>query len=241
MDTRLALMCGTDFPVPECQLTIHQPRIKEIALIGEADFFTGIQCLCLNKTMFIQDETLLENTNNFQIFMTVMSEKEAIDKKVAVQQVCTLMFPTFKVTFTPMSMLLIGNGQTVTIDENNFEFLQAAITSICCLKTGPMDQQSFNPANEQAKKIADKLMRGRQRVAAQKGESQTSIFSQYLSTITVGIHSMSLQDAMDLTMFQLYDLVERYMLYLNWDMDIRSRLAGAKPDSQPENWMKNIH
>lgn len=241
MDTRLALMCGTDFPVPECQLTIHQPRIKEIALIGEADFFSGIQCLCLNKTMFVQDESLLETTNNFQIFMTVMSEKEAIEKKVAVQQVCTLMFPTFKVVFTPRSMLFMGDGQTITIDENNFEFLQAAITSICCLKTGPMDQQSFNPANEQAKKIADKLMRGRQRVAAQKGESNTSLFSQYLSTITVGINSMSLQDAMDLTMFQLYDLVERYMLYLNWDMDIRSRLAGAKPDSQPENWMKNIH
>ena len=241
MDTRLALMCGTDFPVPECQLTIHQPRIKEIALIGEADFFSGIQCLCLNKTMFVQDESLLETTNNFQIFMTVMSEKEAIDKKVAVQQVCTLMFPSFKVVFTPRSMLFMGDGQTITIDENNFEFLQAAITSICCLKTGPMDQQSFNPANEQAKKIADKLMRGRQRVAAQKGEANTSLFSQYLSTITVGINSMSLQDAMDLTMFQLYDLVERYMLYLNWDMDIRSRLAGAKPDSQPENWMKNIH
>ena len=241
MDTRLALMCGTDFPVPECQLTIHQPRIKEIALIGEADFFSGIQCLCLNKTMFVQDESLLETTNNFQIFMTVMSEKEAIDKKVAVQQVCTLMFPSFKVVFTPRSMLFMGDRQTITIDENNFEFLQAAITAICCLKTGPMDQQSFNPANAQAKKIADKLMRGRQRVAAQKGESNTSLFSQYLSTITVGINSMSLQDAMDLTMFQLYDLVERYMLYLNWDMDIRSRLAGAKPDSQPENWMKNIH
>jgi hypothetical protein len=93
--------------------------------------------------------------------MTVMSEKEAIDKKVAVQQVCTLMFPAFKVVFTPRSMLFMGDGQTITIDENNFEFLQAAITSICCLKTGPMDQQSFNPANEQAKKIADKLMRGR--------------------------------------------------------------------------------
>jgi len=31
------------------------------------------------------------------------------------------------------------------------------------------------------------------------------------------------------------------MLYTNWDIDIRSRLAGAKPDSQPDNWMKNIH
>lgn len=241
MDTRLALMCGTDIPVPECQLTIHQPRIREIALIGEADFFTGIQCLCLHKSMFVQDESLLETTNNFQIFMTVMQEKEAIDKKLAVQQVCTLLFPSMKLNFTPRSMLLIGEGRTVTLDENNFESLQTALSSICCLKTGPMDQQNFNPANAEAKKIADKLMRGRQRVAAQKGESNTSLFTQYLSTLTIGLHSMSLQDAMDLTMFQLYDLVERYMLYLNWDMDIRSRLAGAKPDSQPENWMKNIH
>lgn len=241
MDIRLALMCGSDIPVPECQLTIHQPRIKEIALIGETDFFTGIQCLCLNKSMFVQDESLLETTNNFQIFMTVMSEKEAIDKKVAVQQVCTLLFPNMKVTFTPRSMIFVGEGKTVTLDENNFEHLQAALSSICCLKTGPMDQQNFNPANAEAKKIADKLMRGRQRVAAQKGGTSTSLFTQYLSTLTVGLNSMSLQDAMDLTMYQLYDLIERYMLYLSWDMDIRSRLAGAKPDSQPENWMKNIH
>ena len=234
-------MCGTDYPVPECQLIIHQPRIKEIALIGENDFFSGIQCLCLNKSMFVQDESLLVNTNNFQIFMTIMQEKEAIDKKVAVQQVCTLLFPKYKVMFTPRSMLFTGDGQTIQIDERNFEYLQSALSTICCLKTGPMDQQSFNPANAQARAIAEKLMRGRQKVAAQKGENNISIFSQYLSILTVGLHSMSLQDAMDLTMFQLYDLVERYMLYINWDMDIRSRLAGAKPDSKPDNWMKNIH
>lgn len=65
MDVRLILMCGTDYPVPECKLTIHQPRIKEISYIGETDFFSGIQCLCLNKTMFVKDETLLADTNNF--------------------------------------------------------------------------------------------------------------------------------------------------------------------------------
>lgn len=241
MDLRLALMCGSDIPVPECQLTIHQPRIREIALIGERDFFTGIQCLCLNKSMFVKDETLLDTTNNFQIFMTIMSEKQAADKKLAVQQVLTLLFPQFRIIFTPRSMMLSGEGNTVTIDENNFEPLQTAISSICCLKTGPMDQQTFNPADEQARIIAEKLMRGRQRVAAQKGEANTSIFSQYISTLTVGLNSMSLKDAMDLTMYQLYDLVERYMLYVNWDMDIRSRLAGANPDSKPDNWMKNIH
>ena len=240
MDKRLALMCGTDIPVPECQMVIHQPKIKEIALIGEADFFAGIQCLCLNKSMFVKDESVLGDTNNFQIFMTIMSEKEAIEKKLAVQSVCTLLFPKHKVVFTPRSMLLAGETQ-IMIDENNFEFLQAAISDICCLKTGPMDQQAFNPADKKAREIAEKLMRGRQRVAAQKGESNISIFSQYLSILTVGLGSMSLQDTMDLTMFQLYDLVERYMLYVNWDMDVRCRLAGGKPENQPDNWMKTIH
>ena len=241
MDTRLALMCGIDYPVPECQLVIHQPKISEIAYIGEADFFTGIQCLCLNKSMFVKDESLLTNTNNFQIFMTIMSEKETADKKFAVQQVCTLLFPKYKVLMTPRTVLLNGEGGSIQIDEQNFEYLQEAITNICCLKTGPMDQHSFNPANQKAREIAEKLMRGRQRVAAEKGTNNTSIFSQYLSMLTVGLGSMSLQDTMNLTMFQLYDLVERYMLYINWDMDVRCRLAGGKPEGQPDNWMKNIH
>ena len=241
MDKRLALMCGSDIPVPECQLIIHQPRIKEIALIGESDFFSGIQCLCLNKSMFVKDESLLGDTNNFQIFMTIMQEKEAADKKFAVQQVCTLLFPKYKVSFTPRSVLITGGETPIMIDENNFEYLQEAISNICCLKTGPMDQQAFNPADAKAREIAEKLMRGRQRVAAQKGQTNISIFSQYLSILTVGLGSMSMQDAMDLTMFQLYDLVERYMLYINWDMDVRCRLAGGKPENTPDNWMKNIH
>ena len=52
---------------------------------------------------------------------------------------------------------------------------------------------------------------------------------------------MPLSEAMNLTMYQLYDLVERYTLYVNWDLDIRQRLAGGKPDSSPDNWMKIIH
>jgi len=55
-----------------------------------------------------------------------------------------------------------------------------------------MDTNGFNPADKKAQEIADKLLRGRQRVAEQKGESNASIFSQYLSTLTVGLNSMSL-------------------------------------------------
>lgn len=241
MDYRLAMMCGTDIPVPECKVILHQPKIKEIALIGEQDFFIGAQCLCLNKSMFVEGKDVLANTNNFQIFMTVMTEKEAKDKKQASIDVLQLLLPKYKAMFTPRSLVLTSQDGNVTIDENNFEQLQDALRLIFCSKNGPMDQQAFNPADDKAREIAEKLMRGRQRVAAQKGDSTSSVFSQYLSILTVGLQSMSLQDLMDLTMFQLYDLVERYSLYVNWDIDIRSRLAGGKPDKQPDNWMKNIH
>lgn len=242
MDTRLALMTGCDYPIPECQLTLHQPTIKEIGLIGENDFFTGSQCLSIYKSMFVtEDKSALDDINNFQIFMTVMRDKESMEKKHSVLQVLTLFFPKYdKVLFTPQSLLFQSKEGNVVIDENNFDFLQVAIREVTCSKSGPMDQQAFNPANDKAREIAEKLMRGRQRVAAQNGSANTSIFSLYLSILSVGL-PMPVTDLVNCTMFQLYDLMERYSLYMNWDLDVRTRLAGGKPDSQPDNWMKSIH
>ena len=241
-DLRLALMCGSDIPIPQLQTVIHQPKIKEIALMGETDFFIAVQCLNIDKDLLDQDKTRLQNTNNFQIFMTIMSEKETKDKKEAVKTLLNILFPNCNIMFSPRSIIL-SNQQNVNtlIDESNFEYLQAVFKQIFCVSSAKSQQAGFNPANDKAKEIAEKLMRGRKRVAEQNGSANASVFSQYLSILTVGLSSMSLQELMDLTMFQLYDLVERYQLYISWDIDIRSRLAGAKPDDKPDNWMKNIH
>lgn len=214
MDIRLALMTGTDIPVPSCQITIHQPSIKEIGMIGEKEFFTGIQCLCIEKTMYVQDESLLSTTSNFQIFMTIMSEQQEVEKKKNVLAVLKLLFPKHNPIFTPRTILLNHTDGNVIIDENNFEDLQEVFQQIFCLSA--TSQQAFNPANEAAKKIADKLMRARQKVAAQKKaeEGEGSVFAQYLSVITVGLH-IPLQQVADLTMYQIYDLMERYSLYTN--------------------------
>lgn len=241
-DYRLGLMTGIDLPIPELQTTIHQPTIREISLIGEQDFFIGIQLLCIKKQMYIQDESLLNSTNNFQIFMAIMNEKQTAEKKTAVQQVLTLLFPQSNVIFTPRSIVLNSPQGMITIDEGNFEILQQLLNKQFCLKGS--GQEQFNPEGQKAKEIAQKLMRARQRVAEQKMQGEGgggSMFSQYLSILTIAIGSMSLADLSNLTMYQIYDLIERYTLYLNWDLDIRSQLAGGKPDKPAENWMKNIH
>lgn len=243
-DLRLALMCGTDIPIPECSLTAHQPKLSEIAFIGETDYFIGMQCLCIDKSMLgdfsSQDQGQI---NNFTVFMTMLAQPEMKDKKKAVIDTLDLIFGKWKVAFTPRSLIFTANEQNpCTVDETNFEPFQKTLREIFCVKNGPMDQQAFNPKDAKAKEIADKLMRGRQRVAAQQGATDGgSAFARYISILTIGTNTMNIQDVSNLTMFQLYDLIERYFLHLNWDMDIRTRLAGGDPKTQPEDWMKNLH
>ncbi len=240
-DIRLALITGIDIPIPECKLIAHQPSLYDIAYVGETDFFIGMQCLCISKNMVVQDESLLEDTTNFQIFMTVMLQKETKDKKEATLTVLSLLFPNHKIVVTPRSLIFSSQGETATVDENNFDAFQDAVKEIFCFNNGPMDQQAFNPGDAKAREIAQKLQRGRQRVAAQKSEATNgSAFGKYISILTIGAQ-IDFDCAKKLTMFQLYDLIERYYLYVNWDIDIRTRLAGGNPDSKPDDWMKSIH
>lgn len=238
----VALMTGIDIPLPMCQLTLHQPSIREIGMIGEEDFFVGIQTLGLYKSMFVEDKDVLDEISNFQIFMMIMKDKETQEKKRSVLQLLNLIFPNYKAMITPQSLIFTSpdSNEPIMIDDNNFDSLQEIIREVFCFKTGPMDKQAFNPANSKAKEIADKLMKGRQRVAAQKNADKSSVFQQYISILSVALH-ISIIELSKYTMFQLYDEMDRYILHLNWDLDVRQRLAGGKPDSQPENWMKNIH
>ena len=241
MDIRLALMTGADIPIPECQLIMHQPTIDELAFMGERDFFTALQTVTLHKSMFVdKDKDVLDSITNFQIFMTIVNGKETVDKKNSVQSLFLLTFPKYKVLLTPRSILFSDDTGSHIVDENNFEVFQQTFREVFCVNSSDMDKQAFNPANEQAKAIAERLMRGRQRVAAQKGDQNTSIFSQYLSSLSIGL-KLSLLELKKYTMFQIFDSMERYSLYTNWDIDLHIRLAGGKPDSQPDNWMKNIH
>ena len=241
MDIKLALELGSDTPIPECQLVLHQPTMKEIAFMGEHEFFVGVQTLTLHKSMFMdKDKGVPESITNFQIFMTIVNGKETADKKEIVKQLFLIIFPKYKVLFTPNSILFQDDNGNHMVDASNFESLQEILRMVFCVNSTDMDKQAFNPANDAAKEIAEKLMRGRQRVAAQSGENNHSIFSQYLSVLVIGTQ-LGFNELQTYTMYQIFDLMERYSLYTNWDIDLRCRLAGGKPDTQPDNWMKNIH
>lgn len=243
MSNYLALMCGTDIPIPECQITLHQPTLKEISYLGEVDFFAGIQCICIDKKIIdSEDENVLSDISNFQVFMMVMSDKKLVEKKQKTKGVLPIIFPDYQVVFSPRSLIFTKEDKSYLVDESNFDVLQNVLKEVFCLSSDN-DHDSFNPSGSKAEEIAKKLMRGRKRIAAEKNahESEGGALAKYMSILAVGLKSMSLEDIQNLTIYQLRDLVQRFTLFFKWDLDIKQRLAGGKPEEEPENWMKNIH
>ena len=252
MVSSLALITGVDIPAIEFQTIIHQPRIKEIALVGEQEYFAMLQLLCFNKNTLLannpQGSSSLAAMNNFQIFMTLVSDQRADPtgkNKLTIENILSLFFQGYRVQWLPRSLYFNNptKQHNFVVDENNFDQFQQYLNDISGLQSvqgGP--NGGFNPINEKAATIAAKLMKGRARAAQSKGESSGgSVLTRYVSVLAIGLPSMSLDDCLNLTVFQLYDLMERYGLHISWDLDIKSRLAGGKPDSKPDDWMKNIH
>ena len=221
-------------------------------MLGEKEFFIALQFLCLNKRNYVKDEFLLQQITNFDIFMDVLNDKnvafefsEQINLKSTLVSLLSLLFVNYHALFTPQSLILMHNEDksiSTLIDATNFEILQEVLKQVFCLNTNMSgDQPAFNPKGKRAQEIADKIMRGRQRVAAQKeGSGNESVFTRYLSILAIGV-PMDLMKLINLTVYQIYDLIERFGLLLDWDIDLKVRLAGGTPDSQAESFMKNIH
>ncbi|MBQ2204619.1 MAG: hypothetical protein II411_01835 [Lachnospiraceae bacterium] len=48
----LLLISGNDIPFPEARLSVHQPRLKEIAYMKESSFWMGCELLKFDKSIF---------------------------------------------------------------------------------------------------------------------------------------------------------------------------------------------
>ena len=210
-DIELALFTGVDIPVPECNFIIHQPTIKEISMVGERHFLSGVRMLCIDKEQFSEAKKNLSNTNNFQLFMTIMSEKEVQETKIAVQDAISLIIPNSKLNFTPRALLLNYNGSNIIIDEGNFEVFQDILRQVFCLKK---KEEDFNPANAAAERIANKIKQAKARVAHLKGDDIGSVYARYVSTLAIGL-KLPLEYLINCTIYQIDDLLERFSLYTN--------------------------
>lgn len=243
MLNELLLLSGNDIPFEEARVIIHQPTIKEIAYIGEEAFYSGCGVLNFSKdNLSEEDRVNLKNKTNFDVLMSmIMDNSHPVMRKNSINanMVLALMFPEYQIRFSRRAIFLIKEGETYSINSENFEKFKEILSAIFCLH-GRGEEQSYNPGGELAKKIAEKFKQRKQKIAEQQGEQKVAILSRYTSILAVG-EKKSINDLMRYTVYQLFDEFDRFELKEQFDLYIRAQLAGARDLKEVDNWKKDIH
>ena len=187
-----------------------------------------------------EDRNNLSDIDDFDILMSILNEKSAVSQKISVELLLALLFPGYIISITETGFQLKDSQNTVSvIDKNNYNEFKEIISAMFQLNR--LQEEEFNPINEAARKIAEKIKKGREKRAAAKGlNKKFSIFSRYVSILAVGLQ-MDMNIFLNHTVYQLYNEFERFQKYLAFDINIRARLAGATEIDDVENWMEDIH
>lgn len=240
----LLLMSGEDIPFLGAKVSIHQPRLKEISLIGESNFFMGSHFLLFNKNYLSdQDKKGLENKSDFDIFMAIINSAEQSKHKDGALMLLTLLYPEYNILPNQNEILLQQEDKdfSSSINGQNFEEFQNIIRAMFAF--GIEDSESkYDPADALAAKIADKINKRKKKVAESKGVDieDIKVFSNYVSILAVGLKK-NINDLMNYTIYQLKTEFKRYQLKINSDVYLKAKLAGAQDLEEVEDWMGDIH
>lgn len=243
MLSELLLLSGNDIPFPQAQLTIHQPTLKEIALLGEDTFYTGCEFLRFSKdNLNEEDKIRLNEQTNFEVIMSILKEQNVTIQKIrtCVVLLLAILFPEHEIKLedTAIKLIHVQTQNECFITSENYDAFIDIINQMFCLKqSGGTD---FNPSGDMAKRIADKLRKRQQILAEEKGPKKVAILSRYVSILAVG-QQKDMNGLMQYTVFQLFDEFRRYELKISNDLHFQARMAGAKDLKEVEDWMKDIH
>ena len=244
----LLLLSKNDIPFVEAGVLIHQPTVKEIAFIGQENFFLGCEILNFSKkSLIIQDKTQIEQLSDFEILMAIINnENEAYIKKnkKCLQLLLLLLFPDFTINFLPASIMLSKEEQRHLIDKNNFNIFKNIINEMFCLsKVLKEGSSKYNPGGPQARALVQKFKKRQRKIAQLKNKNQEQkieILSRYLSILSVG-EQKDMNILLNYSVFQLYDEFNRFKMKEDFDIYIDCKLAGARDLEEVKNWMDDLH
>ena len=245
------ILSGQPLPVADANVFVTQPKIKDIVQFGEDDFLVSTQML-VSMEQFVdqikQGNSELNIISDFQLLLVMVNEDLTVKKMIL--DLFTLIFPEYKVKFTENTIdffikddekdLLVGR-----IHPFNFENFQNVLNDAFIPQGDNEREPDYNPANEMASKIAEKIKKGREKVHAQRAaeEGDHSIFADYCSTLSIGMQ-MNIDIFFNYTPFQLYDAYRRYFSKVQSDFYMRVSTMPMMDTSKmeaPPDWQRNLY
>lgn len=241
-------LSGGQVAVPECGIFVTPPTARQIAQYGEDKFFEAISLITRLEDIVLeikQGDSRLSRYDNFQILMMILQEQEEMEDIFV--SFFELICPNFTISFGDKSIDFKADGSEYVngrIHTYNYQSLKIILSELF-LPQDVQDEQ-YNPANEAAAKIAEKLRKAKEQIKNQRrpdGEDKTSIIALYTSTIAVGM-CLDINTVYNYTMFQIYDIYNRYWLKSKYDMYMKISTTPMMDTSnmeEPRQWAQNLY
>ena len=243
------IYAGWPVKVNNCNIAVSQPSVKDICAFGEDNFLMGVQIFTgIERTVspIKEGNSRLAMLEDFQVLMVILNEDDNLKRDML--EFFKLIFPEYNVRFDPGCIsFLIGDNKRIVgqINPMNFEEFKNTLQTLF-LPKGSESAQDYNPANDAAARIAEKLKRGnqtRQQLALEEDKGTGSLFTNYVSILSVGMN-ISLESLFNYTPFQLYDTFIRYSKKIAFDLYQKiatTPMMDVSKMKEPDNWMDNLY
>ena len=251
-DKRLVglFLSGKPVLIKELNIALTPPKINDIVMFGEDDFLFATQ-LIVHTNEFIQQikegNSQLEIYSNFQLLMTIIRQDNTIEEIII--NYLNFIFPDYKIVFkdTMIDFLIeIDEQEKIVgrINPFNYDFMKDMIENLFTAQSLE-EEVEYNPVNDLAKQIADKIKEGRKKTKNLKAEQSKdqSMYAQIISALSIGLQ-MDVNIFYNYTPFQLYDTYKRFFLKQSYDLYQRIStmpFLDASKMEVPEDWTKYIY
>ena len=241
-------LSGLPVPIPECNIILTQPKVRDVVLFGEDEFLviTNILAHPDNLVKEVKEgNSQLEIMSDFQLLMMIFNNEPLI--KNSVDKLFDLIFPDYEIKFEDTSILFIitdeeGNKRPCgRITPFNFDKVSNIINDL--FEPQNEREKDYNPANSKAAEIAAKIKKGREKVAKQGGDVAQSLFGRYTSILAIGMQ-MDVNIFYNYTPFQLYDAFNRYFAKVSSDFYSKvatTPLMDVSKMEEPEEWFRVLY
>lgn len=229
----MRLLAGLPLHVPSVG-DIKQPKLIDIAEIGHEIYDNYLSILTFDLDDLQLD--MPKEINGYKITTYDICVSNCMNNEDFKKRFLSGLSFFFQETvsfYDDFGFFYVGDLENKRyIHKDNYEYVKDIIKSVNFLKENSKKEE-FNPASKGAQKIAENIKKAREKKAKLKGkdkEDQQINLTDIISAYCIFNKINDMTEFMERTTFYQFNLqFQRMQMYENYDISIRSLLAGADP------------
>jgi hypothetical protein len=247
-DNKGKCLCGLTLPLEN--LSIKPITVREVLEVGENKYNSYLTVLLMPDKLFAhltnniptkEQKIDFKSLSNFEILLIfcsiypdfINSIQEAFSFFVKKR----LMLKDTKDGF----FIIVENDDTIEMDEKLYNQLVDLIRLMTYMFNH--ETQIEKPAGKKAKELLEqkKALQAKINTLKQKASDAPLSLVDYISILISTSREVDVTKCLDMTIYGLYDYIERQALLDSYDVGVKQLLAGAKPDEvNLKHWLSKL-